>query len=174
MLTRDWHLPPWLFLRANADLAQIEPLKLTDGQARERPVPLVEIAYTEGSTEEIKAEIPRVQKSGYGSISGYRTVESHHTLVTTRLSPEKMRKAGADIKEFRLPRTDDDTCDVSSFTVPNTCNKKMGVDDKRFIDYNPDTVCYVSCPALTLEMEFEPGTEILDLADTTDHPILVR
>ena len=155
-------------------MAQIEPLKLTGGEVRERAVPAVEIAYTEGSTEEIKADIPRVQKSGYGSISGYRTVESHHTLVTTRLSPDKMRKAGADIKEFRLPRTEEDTCDISSFTVPETCNKKMEHDDKRFVDYNPDTVCYVSCPALTLEMEFDQGTEILDLADTTDHPILVR
>ena len=57
--------------------------------------------------------------------------------------------------------------------MPTSCSKDLSRDDKRFIDY-PEDSCYVSCPELTLEMNFDRRTEILDLADTTDHPILVR
>ena len=57
--------------------------------------------------------------------------------------------------------------------MPSSCSKDLNRDDKRFIDY-PEDSCYVSCPELTLEMNFDRRTEILDLADTTDHPILVR
>ena len=64
------------------------------------------MAATEGSGEILP---DKLKKSYYPS--GYRTVLNHHTLVTTRDSAQKLRKAGADIKEFRLPSQDDDKCD---------------------------------------------------------------
>ena len=116
----------------------------------------------------------RLQKSSYSSSpSGYRTVEAHHTLVTTRVSADRLRKTiGADVKEFRLPHQEEH-CDPSTFDVPDGCSKEMGVNDKRFVEIDPGMACYASCASLSLEMEFDRQTEILDLADTTDHPILV-